>query len=493
MSQKTAVLFVHGLFSGPKIWAPLLASLQADKRLASRFDWAPYRYRSPLLEWNPLRRVPDLDTIATGLMTYFDEQLRPYSRIAIITHSQGGLAIQRYLAKMIADGRGLDLMRIRRITMFSCPNNGSEFALSLRKAVWIWRHAQERQLRPLSPDIEAARVRVLNCIVHVTSAAPDRCPIPIAAYAGESDNIVTPGSAIAEFPMHGVLPGDHFTIIEPQGDKSLLVTTVTAGLIQSLKELKPRVSDWRAKAEQDLLMTQDVVHERRTFQPIDIPIVGTPVPLRVVVEAGGMDQLANIDIVVSSENVYFEMAKPFKPSTSGRLRSGAAVKNAVGEIIDDVMFNELNSWLRSHGRHGLRVAPGTVAPTGPGELVKRGIRRVYHAAIVVPKPGTNEYDVPSDAIPLAVKNVFALARSERQTRGNLRTIAIPLFGAGRGGMNPDESFATIWTNLCQEHAIDPSWEVHLCTWKVHETQIVLERLQQLADGTAALNPEVGGA
>jgi len=34
-------------------------------------------------------------------------------------------------------------------------------------------------------------------------------------YAGEQDNVVTPTSAKGVFPDTGVLPGDHFTIIQP--------------------------------------------------------------------------------------------------------------------------------------------------------------------------------------------------------------------------------------------------------------------------------------
>ena len=484
-----AVVLVHGLFSSAKVWTPLLSLLCSDKSIDSHFDWIPYQYSSPHLECNPLRRVPDFDTLAAGLTTYVDERLPNYKRLIFITHSQGGLVVQRYLAKMLADGRGLDLMRIRRIILFACPNNGSELAISLRKAAWFWRHAQERQLRPAAADIASVRQRIFQAIVNAPSAAPDRCPIPIAAYAGESDNVVGKDSAIGDFAISGALPGDHSTIVEPKDRGAVAYRTIRRGLIAGLRESVPRVSDWQVKAEQLIASVRDEVHPRFSSPEIEIPVAGAATPIRVVVRAGGMDNLDCVDVVVSSENIYFEMAKPFKPSTSGRLRSAAAIKNPLGEIVEDVMFNELNAWLRTNCKHGIQVPIGTVAPTGPGQLSLRNIKRVYHAAIVSPKPGSNEYDVPPNAIPIAISNIFTLARHERASGFALQSIALPLFGAGRGGNNPDDSFRQIWEALKTEHAQDSSWEIHLCTWKIYETELVVHRLAQLAAGLEALSDE----
>ncbi|MGW9498910.1 hypothetical protein ACWG5P_31870 [Streptomyces prasinus] len=56
---------------------------------------------------------------------------------------------------------------------------------------------------------------VLNQIVHARETAAHACPIPIAVYAGETDNVVTPASARSAFPDAVALPGDHFTIVRP--------------------------------------------------------------------------------------------------------------------------------------------------------------------------------------------------------------------------------------------------------------------------------------
>lgn len=174
-----------------------------------------FQYATPLLSAHPLRRIPDLDDIADSLHTFLTHELAGADRIVLVSHSMGGLVIQRMLARTLARGRGPTLAPIRRIVMFACPNAGSDFALLLRRRAWLWKHPQEPALRPLATAVAEAQSAVLNRVVHATAIAADRCPIPIVSYAGESDRVVTPTSARGVFPDTGVLPGDHFTIIQP--------------------------------------------------------------------------------------------------------------------------------------------------------------------------------------------------------------------------------------------------------------------------------------
>jgi len=223
----------------------------------------------------------------------------------------------------------------------------------------------------------------------------------------------------------------------------------------------------------------DVYTELTTFEPIEVGV--GPTAVQVAIHAGPIDQMRNVDIIVSSENIYYEMAKPFKPSTSGRLRRAGAKKNAAGEIVEDTIFVELNDWMRKHGKHGLAVAVGTVAPTSAGELAQQGVQRIYHAAIVVPRIGSNEYDVNPQTISMAVHQVFDLARRERKDQGlRLSSICFPLFGAGRGRLDPAVSFDWISRALWSELQRDPTWSIHFCTWGKDETEFLRNALGQKA-------------
>ncbi len=479
MTQNPAsVMFVHGILSGPKAWVPMANLLRQDPDIAGLFALHFFEYSSPRLCLHPLRRIPNLQNVADSFATFLRQELKAAERLVIVTHSQGGLIVQRYLSQMIADGKGLDLARIRRIILFACPNEGSEIALSVRK--WwsvLVPHNQEVELRPLAEQVADAHRRVLNSIVHVQSCAVDRCPIPIQAFAGEIDNIVTPASAQSVFPQSGTLPGDHFAIIRPKDRSCRQYTSLRSELLIGLKEPFPRISASEEKAFASSPGPNDVFTELETFPCIPIRIGPHTIPFSV--HAGPIDQIAGIDVVVSSENIFFEMAKPFKASTSGRLRRASAKKNAAGEIVEDTVFDELNAWMKINGKHGLAVPIGTVAATSSGEMARKGIRRIYHAAVVIPRIGTNDYNVDPEGLAHAVHNTLALAREERARLG-LMSICFPLFGAGRGKLSPDKSIAVMWPALKSELSMDPNWHIHFCTWRRDETEILLKHLHSVA-------------
>jgi O-acetyl-ADP-ribose deacetylase (regulator of RNase III) len=216
--------------------------------------------------------------------------------------------------------------------------------------------------------------------------------------------------------------------------------------------------------------------EIKTYGPFVLP-VGPSSSALLTLHAGSIEGLENIDIIVSSENVHLELAKPFKSSLSARLRNAAAYKNAAGEVVDDVISREVSEWIRENARPGLPVEPGTVVATSSGRLVHRGIRRIYHAAVVVPRAGTNEYDVDLESIYRAVRATVQLAKAERRAIAPaLRSICFPLFGTGRAGLDPAISFAWMWPALQQELAADDSWEIHISAGRADSAAAVLREL-----------------
>ncbi|MES4902511.1 MULTISPECIES: Appr-1-p processing protein [unclassified Streptomyces] len=189
---------------------------------------------------------------------------------------------------------------------------------------------------------------------------------------------------------------------------------------------------------------------------------GVPVDARstLTVHVSPIELLRDIEVLVSSENVYLEMSKTFRPTVSGALRLAAAVRDPAGEIVEDVLARELAAWLRAHGRPGLPVRPGTVVPTSPGALAARGVRRIYHAAVAMPEEDT--YHVRPESIARAVGACFALARAERDRyQPALSSICFPLLGAGRGGLSPAVSATWLRWAIRDELARDAHWRVHL--------------------------------
>jgi pimeloyl-ACP methyl ester carboxylesterase len=201
------VVFVHGFRSSARTWDRFVQLFKEDGDLAGLSPYT-FSYRSPAASVHPLRAIPTINTVADSLRTFLSRDLSNIERLALVGHSQGGLVVQRLLARVLADQAGAELSRIRLVVMFACPNAGSDLWLSLRRRAWLWRQPQERELRPLNELVTDTHRIVLNQLVH-----PGR--IPVVAYAGASDRVVRPASARSVFPDAQVLPGDHFTIIQP--------------------------------------------------------------------------------------------------------------------------------------------------------------------------------------------------------------------------------------------------------------------------------------
>lgn len=209
----------------------------------------------------------------------------------------------------------------------------------------------------------------------------------------------------------------------------------------------------------------------RTLRPrIDRRTV--PVTLHV----HSVDLLRDIDVVVSPSNTYFALPAPYKSSVSATLRRAGAHRDPVGGLVDDRIDDELRGWTARHGAPGRAAQPGTVAVTSAGALAGQGIRRIYHVAVAVPRPETNDYDVQPADITRGVARVFALLAEESGAHDPpLRSVCLPLLGAGRGGLTPLESFGALWAAVEAELARGADWEIHFVVRR-HARADLLERL-----------------
>jgi pimeloyl-ACP methyl ester carboxylesterase len=209
------VVFVHGLFSSAEVWTSLKQLIAGDPDLAGFVTVHCFEYDSPVIRLRLDRRIAEIDDIADRLRTYLSTELSEAESIVLVTHSQGGLIVQRFLARVLSGGQGRDLARIKRIAMYACPNSGSEFFLSVRKHAGFWRNPQERQLRPFNRAVMETQRTVLRAVVNAQGCTDTECRILIAAWGGMSDKIVPPIVSTGMFPSNGILDGDHFSVVRP--------------------------------------------------------------------------------------------------------------------------------------------------------------------------------------------------------------------------------------------------------------------------------------
>ncbi|MEU6522601.1 alpha/beta fold hydrolase [Streptomyces sp. NPDC046924] len=209
------VVFVHGLFSSESTWDQFRKLLAADDELRGVVAHS-FSYSSKKARFRPDRALAQYDDIADSLGVFLSVQIPRTGRVVLVTHSQGGLIVQRYLVRTLHEARGHTLARIAEIVMFGCPNNGSGFLLPLRRMLFFLRNPQERQLRPYRREVLETQRAVLRSVVQAERDDGSQRRIPIQAYGGTEDNVVPAREARGVFPDGATVPGDHFQIIQPE-------------------------------------------------------------------------------------------------------------------------------------------------------------------------------------------------------------------------------------------------------------------------------------
>lgn len=238
--RRLGVVLVHGFRSSPAMWDDLTHLITEDEGL-DFVETLPFGYATGFGRISPARALPTFDLVADSLKEYMDTEGEAFPRLMFVAHSQGGLIVQRYLVRMLAEGRGHDLARIGRVVLLACPNNGSEFLMSLRRNFLGLRHPQERQLRPLNDKITETQRTVLRAIVNATEVTAGTCPIRFDVYAGETDNIVPEASAQSAFPKVAALPGGHSSIARPTSRRHRTYTTLRRLILETSDSDPPDV------------------------------------------------------------------------------------------------------------------------------------------------------------------------------------------------------------------------------------------------------------
>jgi pimeloyl-ACP methyl ester carboxylesterase len=193
------LVLIHGFWSGPATWNTLSRRISSDDALSDvrihRFQYESPKLRIPF----STTRIPDYNDIAQSFDTYLSAET-DRSATAIVTHSQGGLILQRFLAWMLNEGRGRYLAHIKKIVMLACPHDGSDYLRSIRTMARFGRHPQARDLTTLNTDVSDARRTVVHQVVNASGISERTCPIPIHVYAGRTDRVVGRVSAQGDFP-----------------------------------------------------------------------------------------------------------------------------------------------------------------------------------------------------------------------------------------------------------------------------------------------------
>jgi O-acetyl-ADP-ribose deacetylase (regulator of RNase III) len=250
----------------------------------------------------------------------------------------------------------------------------------------------------------------------------------------------------------------------------------------------------RAAVDADNLVRQNEELKKQLTAIRDHPVgdgkLRTPTPLResgshlykvkgasgkkIGLITGDIRNVRSADIWVSSENTNMQMARFFDRSVSAVIRYHGAKKDEAGDVVEDVVANEL---ARLRGNK-LSVQPATVFATTSGELLKsNNVKKIFHVAAVRGEVGVGYREVHD--LEGCVTN--ALCKAEEFKDDGYTSILFPLLGTGtaRGSLK-EIAQRLIDTALSYlENNRDASLQtVYFLTWSDIEFETCQEILQK---------------
>lgn len=211
-----AILLIHGFNADTSRTWGLFPQLLCNTPALDGWDLVGLSYQTCLAP--DLRGLwtgdPDLQTLATFLHTVISHgELSRHRALVFVAHSMGGLVVQRALL----DHPDL-VARTSHVVLFGTPSNG------LVKAGWL------RRLKHQARDMEAGGAFIERLRQDWRQRWPQQPPFRFWAVAGDSDLFVPVDTCLDPFPLHqqAVIPGDHLSIVRPQGPDDLALQLLVA-------------------------------------------------------------------------------------------------------------------------------------------------------------------------------------------------------------------------------------------------------------------------
>jgi len=198
-----------------------------------------------------------------------------------------------------------------------------------------------------------------------------------------------------------------------------------------------------------------------------------------------------IDVWVSSENTNMQMSRHYEGSISAVIRFMGAKRQA-GDVVDDLVANELAEVLKS--KRGVapgsiaHVSAGTVLATGAGELARRGVKKIFHAAAVAGQVGHGYRPIAN--IEACVRNALDEADSEEHEASNLKSILFPLMGTGTGRGAVDEIAIKLIRAAISHLEANPAHriqQVYFLVWSEKELRACQRVLHQFSNDVEPLD------
>ena len=189
---------------------------------------------------------------------------------------------------------------------------------------------------------------------------------------------------------------------------------------------------------------------------------------------GDIQQVRDIDLWVNSENTNLQMARFYDSSISGLIRYLGAEKDPEGNVIDDIIFNELHEPFKKAGNQFPAVKPGLAFRTGSGKLkFTHNVQGIIHVTTVYGEVGQGYTSIKN--LGVCVQN--ALLKADEFAADNKKkriSILFPLFGTGTARGDVGSAAQKLFDAVLDYFGTTPDSkveEVYFLTWKFYERDL----------------------
>lgn len=192
-------------------------------------------------------------------------------------------------------------------------------------------------------------------------------------------------------------------------------------LSSELEAREEELQQLRAAPKEDQKQVPSVLRETKVYP---YRLKGGP-GKQIALITGDIRNVKVADIWVNSENTNMQMSRFYERSISAIIRYLGAKKDNVGNVVEDIIADELAEIMGNN----LIVQPATVLVTGAGELERtHNVKKIFHVASVHGEIGFGYR--PVNNMEYCITNSLQKADSEELGSLGLKSILFPLMGAG---------------------------------------------------------------
>jgi O-acetyl-ADP-ribose deacetylase (regulator of RNase III) len=202
----------------------------------------------------------------------------------------------------------------------------------------------------------------------------------------------------------------------------------------------------------------------------------------IALVTGDIRNVRFVDIWVNSENTNMQMARFYDRSISGIIRYLAAEKDDFGNVVKDIVANELSQKLGDT----LYVQPATVIVTNSGKLQQtHNVKALFHVASVQGEVGHGYCSVQN--LGSCIGNALRMADSENLKTMDLKTILFPLLGTGTARRDAEENIRTLLKAAVDYIERNPNSSLE-CIFFIARTDVDLDMCKSILDSCEELQP-----